>query len=186
MKKKLVFVGNKPPMRETLSNEIDSFDYVMRINRMNYLGHTGNRIDGLCLEANHLFKHEFKGGENKKSIKNAGQILMRPFWYGHFSNWEEYLTEEQYKNIELIEDRFAINETGFERLTTSILLLGYLLNSHWSEEYDIYITCLDVENRALLIDNFPIWNWHKGAGLYEQRFLMDKLKNKQIFRLEDE
>jgi hypothetical protein len=65
-------------------------------------------------------------------------------------------------------------------------LLGYLLNSHWSEEYDIYITCLDVENRALLIDNFPIWNWHKGAGLYEQRFLLDKLKNKQIFRLEDE
>ena len=95
------------------------------------------------------------------------------------------MTEEQYKNIELIEDRFAIAETGFERLTTSILLLGYLLNSHWKDEYDIYISCLDVENRALLIDNFPIWNWHKGAGLYEQRFLMDKLKNKQIFRLED-
>ena len=186
MKKKLVFVGNKPPMRETLSNEIDSFDYVMRINRMNYLGHAGNRIDGLYLEANHEFNHEFKGGENKKSIKNAGQILMRPFWYGHFSNWEEYLTEEHYKNIGLIEDRSAIAETGFERLTTSILLLGYLLNSHWSEEYDIYITCLDVENRALLIDNFPIWKGHKGAGLYEQRFLIDKLKNKQIFRLEDE
>jgi len=38
MKKKLVFVGNKPPIRETLANEIDLFDYVMRINRMNYLG----------------------------------------------------------------------------------------------------------------------------------------------------
>lgn len=186
MKKKLVFVGNKPPMRETLANEIDSFDYVMRINRMNYLGHTGNRIDGLYLEANHEFNNEFKGGDNKKSIKNANKILMRPFWYDHFSNWQEYLTYEQYSNIELIEDRFAINETGFERLTTSILLLGYLLNSHWRDEYDIYITCLDVENRALLIDNFPIWKGHKGAGLYEQRFLMNKLKKKQIFRLADE
>ena len=80
MKKKLVFVGNKPPMRETLANEIDSFDYVMRINRMNYVGHTGNRIDGLCLEANDAFKYEFKGGENKKSIKNVGRAEILFFY----------------------------------------------------------------------------------------------------------
>jgi hypothetical protein len=179
MKKKLVFVGNKPPIRETLANEIDSFDYVMRINRMNYLGHTGNRIDGLCLEANHEFKHEFKGGENKKSIKNAGQILMRPFWHSNFSNWDEYLTVEQYKNIELIEDRFAIAETGFERLTTSILLLGCLLNSHWSDEYDIYKSCLTPVVLVVFFKNKPL---QKAYRLRYKRFCFCHAKHYTVFQ----
>jgi hypothetical protein len=186
MKKKLVFVGNKPPMRDGLGKEIDSFDYVIRINRMNYLGYAGNRIDGLCLEANDHFKYLCKGGENKKYIKKAGQVFIRPKWYEKFLNWNDYLTREQFKNIIVFEDQFAIKETSFERLTTSILFIGYLLNSHWKDEYDIYITCLDIEKRSRLIDNHPNWEYHKGAGLYEQEFLMSKINSKQIFRLEDE
>lgn len=186
MKKRLVFVGNKPPMRDGIGKEIDSFDYVMRINRMNYLGYAGNRIDGLCLEANDHFKYLCKGGENKEHIKKAGQVFIRPKWYDNFLNWNDYITKEQFNNIIVFDDKFAINETGFERLTTSILFIGYLLNSHWKDEYDIYITCLDIEKRARLIDNYPNWDYHKGAGLYEQKFLMSKIKSKEIFRLEDE
>ena len=47
MKKTLILVGNKPPYRMGLHTLIDSFDYVLRINRMNNLGATGKRIDGL-------------------------------------------------------------------------------------------------------------------------------------------
>ncbi|RQO73764.1 hypothetical protein DBR40_13220 [Pedobacter sp. KBW01] len=186
MKKNLILVGNKPPMREPLGNEIDSFDYVMRINRMNYLGHSGNRIDGLFLEANTEFTKIFKGGDNKKSIKSAGQILMRNCWYEMFSEWREYISERQYNGIEIINERNAISETGFERLTSPVLLLGHLLNSGWAEQYNIWITCLDIENRAIMIDNHSIWQWHKGAGLFEERYLKNKLKSGQIFRLKDE
>ncbi len=35
MKKKLILVGNKPPYRTDLNTFIDSFDYVLRISRMN-------------------------------------------------------------------------------------------------------------------------------------------------------
>lgn len=46
MKKKLILVGNKPPTRKHLAEEIASFDYVMRVNRMNYLLQTAiNRLD---------------------------------------------------------------------------------------------------------------------------------------------
>lgn len=179
-------MGNKPPMRVTLSNEIDSFDYVIRINKMNYLGHSGNRIEGLYLEANNNFKYECNGGDNKKSLKSAQKILMRPFWYEKFDSWNDFITQEQYLGIELIDEKKTIESTGFDRLTSSILLIGHLLESHWFEEYNIFITCLDVENRALLIDNHPIWNWHKGGGIFEQRFLIEKLRSKLIYRISDE
>ena len=54
--KRLILVGNKPIYRTGLHTIVDSFDYVLRISRMNNLGNTGYRIDGIYLEANNVLK----------------------------------------------------------------------------------------------------------------------------------
>ena len=185
-KKKLILVGNKPPRKNGLSKEIDSFDFVLRVNRMNFLGIAGSRIDGLYLEASPVFTHQYEGGENKNKIGGAGRIFMRRHWYMHFDTWARYLTPAQYANIEVIDESSTIRETGFRRLTSSIMLLGHLLHSQWVQNYHIYITCLDVEHRARIVDNDRTWDWHKGAGEVEQEYLLNHIQSASITRLPDE
>jgi hypothetical protein len=185
-RKRLIVVGNKPPRKSGLAEEIDAFDYVVRVNRMNYLGAAGNSIDGLFLEANMQFKYKYYGGTNRQRIKEAGKIFMRTLWYERFADWSQYLAPAQYNNIEIIDESFAVNETGFRRLTSSILLIGYLLNSTWSDNYQIYMTCLDVENRVETMNNDNIWNWHMGAGKVEQEYLLKQIKLSNLIRLNDE
>lgn len=179
-------MGNKPPYRMGLHTLIDSFDYVLRINRMNNLGATGKRIDGLYLEANHLFKYILHAGENRNEIKRAANIFMNPYWYEHFREWDAFLTKRQYESVEIINNEEATKVIGFERPTSAVLMLAYLLNSRWKEYYDIHITCLDVEGRAELIDHNPYWNWHKGAGVYEENYLKRLIDHGIIKRVRDE
>lgn len=94
IKKRLILVGNKTVYRTGLHVIIDSFDYVLRISRMNNLGNTGYRIDGIYLEANNVFKNIFKGGENKDDIKRARNIFMHRYWYERFQEWKLYLTDQ--------------------------------------------------------------------------------------------
>lgn len=185
-KKNLILVGNKPVYKTGLNKIIDSFDYVLRISRMNNLRDTGNRIDGIYLEANDEFKYIFKGGENKEEIKKAKNIFMHCYWYDNFQEWKEYLSEKQYSSVEIINHKAAIKDIGFERSTSAILMLAYLLNSSWKDKYNIFITCLDVENRAALIDNNPLWGYHNGAGIVEENYLKRLIENSIIKRIKDE
>ena len=186
MKERLILVGNKPAYRTGLHVIVDSFDYVLRISRMNNLGVTGNRIDGIYLEANDIFKYVFKGGENKNEIKRAKNIFMHQYWYERFQEWKIYLTRRQYDSVEVINHETAIQDIGFERPTSAVLMLAYLLNSPWKDRFDIYITCLDIENRAELIDNNPLWNYHNGAGIIEERYLKNLIENELVTRIKDE
>lgn len=186
MKKRLILVGNKPAYRTGLRTIVDSFDYVLRISRMNNLGAAGNRIDGIYLEANDVFKYVFKGGENKNAIKRARNIFMHRYWYEHFQEWETYLTKQQYDSVEIINHEAAIKDIGFERPTSAVLMLAYLLNSSWKDKFHIHITCLDVENRTELIDNNPLWNYHNGTGRIEEDYLKKLIQNGAITRIEDE
>ena len=186
IKKTLILVGNKPPYRIGLHTLIDSFDYVLRIGRMNNLGVAGRKINGIYIEANNVFKYIFHGGENKDEIKKAQNIFMHKYWYEHFREWDAFLTKRQYESVEIINDEDAIKAIGFERPTSAVLMLAYLLNSRWKEHYDIHITCLDVEGRAELIDHSPYWNWHKGAGTYEENYLKKLIDHGIITRVRDE
>lgn len=185
-KKNLILVGNKPAYKIDLNKIIDSFDYVLRISRMNNFRDTGNRIDGIYLEANDEFKYIFKGGENKEEIKRAKNIFMHQYWYDNFREWESYVTKKQYESIEIINHKAAIRDIGFERPTSAVLMLAYLLNSSWKDKFHIHITCLDVENRAALIDNNPLWGYHNGAGIVEENYLKKLIEYNIIKRIKDE
>ncbi len=185
-KKKLILVGNKPPKRIGLRKIIDSFDYVLRISRMNYLYLTGNKIDGIYLEANAVFKKIFNGGNHKDKIKNAKNIFMHEYCYDNFKEWKSYLTDRQHNSVEIISHLPAIQAIDYDKPTSPILILVHLLNSEWKDLYDIYITCLDVENRDTLIDNNTFWAFHKGGGVYEKEYLIKLIKDGTIQRIEDE
>lgn len=185
--KKLILVGNKPPVKRSLAKKIDSFDYVIRVNRMNYLGPAGLKIDGLFFEPSWQWNVAYQGGPHRDKVKTASQIFMREKYYDSFDEASfEYITRKQYEHIELVNESFAIEATKFERLTSSIKLLGHLLNSDWKERYTIYITCLDIESRAYLIDHDPIWRNHQGAGYPEQEYLKQQLKLKNIHHLAED
>ena len=185
-KQQLILVGNKPPGKKSLSKKIDAFDFVVRINRMNYLGVSGFKIDAVFFEANWQMNHIYKGGEHVGEIKRVPKIFMRHHWYSVFADWDKYLTKEQYQNIEIINESYANEATRVENTTNAIRVLAHLLNTGWKNRYDIWITCLDVEHRAYLIENDPIWEYHQGAGLAEQEYLEEQLKLKKIFRLSDD
>jgi len=185
MKKNLILVGNKPPKKKSLSRKIDAFDFVVRVNRMNYLGKAGNRIDGAFYEINWQMNHIYKGGEHKTELKGISKFFMRSHWYHSFTNWAEYISETQYKNIEIINESYANEGTLVENTTSAIKVLAHLLNTKWNDEYNIWITCLDVEHRAWLLENNPIWEYHIGAGKAEQDYLQKLLKEKKIIRLYD-
>lgn len=185
MKKSLILVGNKPPGRKSLAKKIDAFEFVVRINRMNFLGAAGSKIDGAFYEANWQMSHIYKGGEHKDEIERIPKIFMRQHWYNCFDDWQLYLSQEQYDHIEIINESYANEATKVENTTNAIKVLAHLINSHWKDEYKIFFTCLDVEHRAFLIENDPIWDFHKGAGKAEQQFLEDQLKRKNIFRIHD-
>ena len=184
-KHSLILVGNKPPRKRSLANKIDAFDFVVRVNRMNYLGPAGKKIDGAFYEANWQMNNIYRGGEHKDEINRVKKIFMRRHWHNLFDDWAAYLSPEQYKEIEIINESFAVEGTKVENTTNAIKLLAHLLNTHWKEKYHIYITCLDVEHRAYLIDNDPIWEYHHGAGVAEQEYLEDQLNRKNIIRLHD-
>lgn len=185
-RKNLILVGNKHPSRAGLNKIIDSFDYVLRISRMNNLGAAGSKIDGIYLEANHNFKHVFKGGENKGQIKKARNIFMHENWYKNFAEWELYLAGEQYRNVEIINHNAAMDAMGHDHPTSPALALGHLLHSSWRDKYNIYITCLDVEGRAELIDNNPFWSYHKGGGTSEETYFKSLINLGIISQIEDE
>jgi hypothetical protein len=185
MKRNLILVGNKPPKKKSLSRKVDAFDYIIRINRMNYIGPAGYRIDGAFYEINWQMEHIYKGGEHTDKIKFIKKIFMRKHWYDTFSNWHDYLSEEQYQNIEIVNESFANEGTMVENTTSAIKMLAHLLNTDWEKKYNIWITCLDVEHRAWLLEKDPIWEYHIGAGQAEQDYLKKLIKEKKIFRLHD-
>lgn len=184
--KRLILVGNKIPYKNNLAGMVDSFDYVIRISRMNNFGKTGHKTDGLYIEANHQYKYVFEGGEYKNEIRNVNSIFMRKYWHDKFNEWPSYMTRQQYDTIELINEDKAVKDIGFERPTSAMLMLSHLINSSWIDNYKIYFTCMDVENRSKLINNNPLWAYHNGGGEFEEFYLKSLIDDGVITRIKDQ
>lgn len=166
-KKKLVVVGNK----DTLCPAVDTFDYVIRVNRMTNYGNTGYRTDALYLEANNTFKATYTGDKLRERITKDTHILMNPYWHRRFEEWPTYLSAQQYALTELIDYELIGRTVGCSNPTSGVALLVHLLSTEWSENYDIHIVGFELQNRANMIDNEPYWAWHHGAGEAESVYL---------------
>lgn len=184
MKKDLILIGNKPNIKN-ISDIVDSYDYVLRVNRMQNYGLSGYRIDGLYICIWHQYLDLLTSEQHEITLK-AKRIYTEPRNVPYFKmHWQQICTEEQYRNHGL----FRFLNIGFDRIipnrlpnqcpTSTFKLLDYLLTTpEWMDNYNITITGIDVEGRSDLLNNCKEWNetTHKTVGEAEANFVLNNIK----------
>lgn len=185
MKKKLLLIGNGP-IPIDISEKVNEFDYVMRVNRMNNFLTTSSRIDGVFIGAYRDFREIYKGGEFRDYFKFAKDVfLIKPMdkW---FKNWSDYLTQEQWDNIKFMDFKYNEENIGTAFPTTSLCVLNVLTSfSEWYDNYEIWICGITVEGREELMMNGEPWKKtnHRFDGKKEEQFLKKLIKEGKIKRL---
>lgn len=181
-KKELILVGNKPFLTDDLAEEIDSYDFVVRVNRMNNLYLSGSKIDGYYLGMWKDFRDVWHGGQFKERIKDAKKIFAPKEVYRNTKFIFDYITKEQYDSIEVINITESRKGTSVPYPTSTISTLWYLLNSNWNEQYNISLTGVDIDGRGEMFLREEEWNTttHGNCGYDEERYLRNLVETKQI------
>ena len=181
MKKKLLLIGNGP-IPIDISDNVNEFDYVLRINRMTNLPTTGDKIDGIFIGAYNDFFNIYKGGEFKEYFKKAKDIFLTQKLKERFEDkWKDYLTKEQWENLTLLSFKNNVGNVKANPITTTIIVLDVLTTfPEWHENYEIWIAGITVEGRGQLMSTGEPWSktLHKMQGYKEECFLKLLLKEK--------
>ena len=184
-KKKLLLIGNGP-IPIDISDKVNEFDYVMRVNRMTNFLTTGTKIDGVFIGAYKDFREIYKGGEFKDYFKTAKEVFLTDNLQKWFKNWDEFLTQEQWDNVKLMDFRYNKEKIGTEFPTTSLCVLNVLTSfPEWYENYEIWICGITVEGREELMYNGDAWKRtnHRFDGKKEEDFLKRLINENKIKRL---
>lgn len=181
MIQRLILIGNKP-LRENHLWIDTEYDKIFRINKMDNLGNSGERIDALYLGAYPDFTAA-KGGKHRARYREARSICMLPIPHRFFWDWSDYITREQFERIQLID--FTEARCFFKAATTSTInILWLLLNGKFAEfkDYEITLAGVDVEGRAELLRTGEPWrdNEHSKAGATEERWLKELISTGRI------
>ena len=183
MKKRMILVGNKV-IDKDISDEIEQFDFIVRLNRMNNWGMTGTRTDILLVDANKQFfqlvqKPFSKFRMAKKLWINKppfdGKILVKLLQRGIFSI-------DQIKNSEKINIWEYREKSGY--FFTNFCVLTQMLVEKFKDKYDIWITNADIIGRGNLLSTDSRWKGgHDLAGIKEERILTNMIINEEIHLL---
>lgn len=186
-KKKLLLIGNAP-IPVDVADKVNEFDYVLRINRMNNLHNTGDRIDGVFVAAYRDWREVYHGGENKEHYKRAGQLWITPELKANFPDWNEYFTKEQWEHPVLIS--FGMNadvsHVHCTIVTTTIRVLDVLVSTpSITNEYEIWIAGITIEGRGKMFETGDAWinTEHRWMGHAEERYLKRLVAEGRVKRL---
>ena len=184
-KKTLLLIGNGP-IPIDISDKVNEFDYVMRVNRMTNFSTTGTRIDGVFIGAYHDFREIYKGGEFKDYFKTAKEVFLTDNLKKWFTDWSEFLTQEQWDNVKIMDFHSNLENIGRTFPTTTICVLNVLTSDpQWYEKYEIWICGITVEGREELMYNGAPWikTTHRFDGKKEEEFLKKLIAEGRIKRL---
>lgn len=189
--KRLIVVGNKEYDDYHLADQVDAFDYVCRINRMTNYYHTGTKIDGIYLGAWWDWIYVYKGGPYLDIIQEkAKQVFMMEFAYNlnlkEDDKWEYFITPEQHKNLTLVDFSPGAIRIGWDHPCSSISMIDYFIRTpEWSDNYEIWFTGLDVENRGDILASGPQWadGEHKEGGDLERMYLERMMQEGRLHHL---
>lgn len=184
-KKKLLLIGNGP-IPIDISEKVNEFDYVFRVNRMTNFPTTGTRIDGVFIGAYKDFRTIYKGGEFKDYFKTAKQVFLTQELKKWFKDWDEYLTQEQWDNVQIMDFSHNMENIGSKFPTTTLCVLNVLTSfPEWYENYEIWVCGITVEGRSELMYNGQPWikTLHRFDGEKEEIFLKKLLNENKIKRL---
>ena len=186
-KKKFLLLGNAP-IPVDISDKVNSFNYVLRVNRMNNLNNTGNRIDGVFVAAYHTWREVYKGGENKDYYKQAKQLWITPELKNNFPDWNKYFTQEQWERPVIISFN-SNSEPGhipFPIVTTTIRILDVLISSpNIINNFEIWIAGITIEGRGKMFQVDEAWSTteHRYLGYAEERYLKKLVEENKVKRL---
>lgn len=139
---RLAFVGNLEDGVDK-SEVVESFDFVVRVNRMNNFGLTGTRTDLLLVDATPAFFSLVNLPEYKERVeRHVKSVVVNARWPA----WRDILPERLVKTARLIpnireccvdlDNRFD----GDRRIpTNSFNLLWYLIREGYSERYSMTV-----------------------------------------------
>lgn len=198
MKKRLLLFGNKhinssiPPRK---INEINSFDIIMRINKMDNIIETGERVDWWwfdhCIRyyankftTRNYLKYVTKVMTNWTSISLLGlnnpdsteenKLTQLRVFFPELPDDCDVIKNKNYWNCSICERNkyWNIDTKNKTVPTTFIIALSHLIDEYF-DEYDIYITCTDIEGRDKLYKSGGEWSgtWHYNVGQHEEDYI---------------
>lgn len=199
--KKLIVIGNKiesPSYKDKIIQKdlyikaIDSMDFVCRINRMmNYGDTTGTKTDGLYIGGWPDFVNIYDGGSHKDIMKEIPHIFMYGWcWVSCFKNhWKDYITEEQKNNIIWCDFDLGRIRMDYQHPCSVISMIDFFCNEKpWCDEYEIWFTGIDVENRGEILANGDPWknNAHGKGGDKEESYIKKLISEGKLHWLDKE
>ena len=213
MKKKILLFGNKQidNVDKEMIDIINSFDIIVRVNKMDNLIETGNRVDwwwfDFCIIRENFTAINYLSNVTKvmtswksirvlklfyKLIKNnieENKLSILKIFFPKLSDNCNVITNKKYQSCSICErNKYWNIDTKTKTIpTTFIIALSHLINEY-SDEYDIYITCTDLEGRGELYKTNPIWSnsWHCNVGQYEEDYIKLMMKEGKIKYLDVE
>lgn len=209
MKPKILIIGNKEvdfPISDEKLKFINSFDIIVRVNRMNNFFETGQRVDWWWLDHNiKKFKFDSKiVTEVKRIILNAATV--RVFGLSETKNDEldivklkklfpnlqyncEIIKNPNYDNCNICErNKYWVVSKELKTIPTTFIICVSHIVDEYADTYDIYFTCTDLEGRSELYKTNKNWStsWHRNVGKYEEDYLKLMIKKGKIKYLEIE
>ncbi len=139
---RLAFVGNLEDGVDK-SDVVESFDFVVRVNRMNNFGLTGTRTDLLLVDATPAFFSLVNLNEYKDRVeRHVKSVVVNSRW----PSWRDLLPERLVKTAKLIHNirEFCMDldgrfDGGNVIPTNSFNLLWYLIKNGYSDRYSITV-----------------------------------------------
>ncbi len=182
--KKLLVVGNAP-IDTDMSKELKDFDYIVRVNRMTNYERCKSKTDLLLLDIYIGSEWSYIASANNSkrfsTVKNVISFTDPP----KIVCDKIGITDKAYENMKItsfhdldIKKYFPNYEYNNHRITNSMWMLLYCIEN-FSNDYEIWFTCMDVEGRAGL----PYLNKHmahRGAAQDEENFLKTMIANGTI------
>ena len=177
-----------------MSDEIDKFDFVIRINRMNNYGNTGTKTDLLAVDPHNEFFELVEKPFDK--YNNAKKLIINTFFFSPKSALlllqKGIFKQQQLSNaIKLcfqdyrrsLVERYVGNDDGSINFTNFFIMLCYAID-FYSNDYQIWFTGVDVNGRGDMMKTNDIWlKNHSCAGEVEEALLNQFMDNNIIHQL---
>lgn len=192
MKKKLIIVGNKEITKD-VSEVIESFDCIVRLNRMNNYGFTGTRTDILLADIHKGFLRLCtKPYDKYLNAKHLIYNMSQKFLYTERALKQNIFSINQILTSTRIFLTSIINSVvdaktyiNTQTQPTNFFLLTKYIIDNYSSDYEIWITAIDLQRSVLLQTSINHKNTlHRNAGKIEEHYLQ-KWISKNIIKYLD-
>ena len=186
--KKLILVGNKQ-IDVDISKEVEQFDVVVRLNRMNNWENTGKRTDILLVDPHPVFFKMIDGQDCLKyqtarkllfnKVYNKPKVIVKLLKQNVFTL--DQLQNKDVFDIYKYKHTILKPEDGNVDFSNFFALLNYVIQKY-SSNYEIWITGIDVYERSSFFATNESYknSRHLTAGIVEETRMKNMIEHNVI------